>query len=160
MVELASESLEVPRLLAMAYTVVEYQGTRLEAFLKKVKELPLEERRHDPDGDEEPFSGWDPASCVGGESPSGDNAMDMGMIHEVLAPGVENPDAADLCAEMFRILCELGEGFGDRTEEKIVQDLAVHGDQGVEFGGEGEDDMEVLNGQEVLRAGLDPFFFP
>ncbi len=69
----------------------------------------------------------------GGESAPGDNAMDMGMIHEVLAPGVENPDAPDLCPEMFRVLRELGEGLGDRTEKEIVQDLAVHGDQGIEF---------------------------
>ena len=61
---------------------------------------------------------------------------------------------------MFRVLSKLGEGFGDRTEKKIVQDLAVHGDQGMEFRGKGEDDMEILNGQEVLTAGLDPFLFP
>jgi hypothetical protein len=72
--------------------------------------------------------------------------MEVGMIHEVLAPGVENTDTPDLCAEMFRVVCELREGFGDRAEEKIVQDLAVHGDQGIEFRGEGEDHMEIRNG--------------
>jgi hypothetical protein len=86
--------------------------------------------------------------------------MDVGMIPEVLAPGVQNTDTPDLCPEMFRILCELGEGLGDRMEEKIVQDLAVQGDQGIEFRGEGEDEMEILNGEEVLPAGLDPSFFP
>ena len=45
-------------------------------------------------------------------------------------------------------------------EKKIVQDLAVHGHQGIEFRGEGEDHMEIRNGQEVLAARLDPFFFP
>ncbi len=47
------------------------------------------------------------------------------------------------------------------TERKrIVQDLAVHGDQGVEFRGESEDHVEILNGQEVLPTGVDPFLFP
>ena len=86
--------------------------------------------------------------------------MDVGMIHEVLAPGVQNADTPYLRPEMFRVLCELGEGLGDRTEEKIGKDLAVHGDQGIKFRGEGEDHMEILNGQEVLPAGLDPSFFP
>jgi hypothetical protein len=86
--------------------------------------------------------------------------MDVGMIHEVLPPGVENADTPDLCPEMFRVICELGKGLGDRTEKKIVKDLAVHGDQGIKFRGEGEDHMEILNGQEILAAGLDPFFFP
>jgi len=81
------------------------------------------------------------------------------MIHEVLAPGVQNTDTPDLCPEMFRVACEFCEGLGDRTEKKIVQDLAVHGDQGVEFRGDREDHMEVRDGQEVLAAGLDPSFF-
>ena len=82
------------------------------------------------------------------------------MIHEVLAPGVENGDTPDLSPEMFGIVCELGKGFGDRTEEKIVQELAVHRDQGIEFRRDREDHMEIGNGQEVLLACLDPFFFP
>ena len=81
------------------------------------------------------------------------------MIHEVLTPGMENTDHAYRCPEMFWVVCEFGESFGDRTEKKIVKDLAVHGDQGIEFRGEGEDHMEILNGQEVLPTGLDPSFF-
>ncbi len=82
------------------------------------------------------------------------------MIHEVLSPGVQNADAPYLCPEMFRVVCEFHERFGGRTEKKIVQELAVDGDQGVEFRGEGEDHMEVFNGQEILSASLDPSFFP
>jgi hypothetical protein len=86
--------------------------------------------------------------------------MDVGMIHEVLAPGVENPDTPDLCPEMVRVLGKLCKSLGDRTEKKIIKDLAVQGDQRIEFGGEGEDEMEIRNGEEVLTAGLDPSFFP
>jgi len=85
--------------------------------------------------------------------------MDVGMIHEVLPPGVQNADAPDLCPEMFRVVCEFSESLRDRTKEKIVHDFPVHGDQGIEFRGEGEDHMEILNGQEVLTSRLDPFFF-
>ena len=82
------------------------------------------------------------------------------MIHEVLAPGVQNADAPYLCPEMLRVVCEFHERFGDRTEKKIVQDLAVHGDQGMEFRGEGKDHMKVRDRQEVLIASFDPSFFP
>ena len=82
------------------------------------------------------------------------------MIHEVLAPGVQNADNPYLCTEMVRIICEFLNRLGDRAEKKIVQDLAVHGYQGIEFRGQGEDHMEIRNGQEVLTARLDPFFFP
>jgi hypothetical protein len=59
--------------------------------------------------------------------------MDVGMVHEVLPPGVQNANTPYLSPEMFRVVCEFHERFGDRTEKKIVQNLAVHGDQGVEF---------------------------
>ena len=82
------------------------------------------------------------------------------MLHEVLTPRMENTDHAYRCTEMFRVAWEFCECLGDRTEKKIVHELAVHGDQGVEFRGEGEDHMEILNGQEVFTARLDPFLFP
>ena len=82
------------------------------------------------------------------------------MIHEVLAPGVKNAYTPDLSAEMLRVVCEFQERFGDRTEKKIIQHLAVHGDQGIEFRREGEDHMEIRDGQQVLPPGLDPSFFP
>ena len=81
------------------------------------------------------------------------------MIHEVLTPGMENADNPYLCAEMFGVLGELREGFGGRAKKQVVEELWVHGDQGVQCRGEGEDHMEVFNGQEVLSASLDPFFF-
>ena len=55
-IELAPESFKVPGRLEVANTVGEYETIRLEAFLKEVKELPLEQRREDPDRDEETFS--------------------------------------------------------------------------------------------------------
>jgi len=82
------------------------------------------------------------------------------MIQEVLAPGMENADHSDLCAKMFGVLGKLREGFGGRAKKQVVQELLIHGNQGVQSGGEGEDHMEVFNGQEVLPASLDPFFFP
>ncbi len=61
---------------------------------------------------------------------------------------------------MFRVLGEFQERLGGRAKKQIVQDLLVRGDQGIQFGGESKDHMEVFNGQEVLTASLDPFFFP
>jgi hypothetical protein len=55
-IELASESLKVPGLLERADATREYEGTRLEAFLEKVKELAFEQRRYHPDRDEETFA--------------------------------------------------------------------------------------------------------
>jgi hypothetical protein len=55
-IELAPESLKVPGRLERVDTVGEYKSIRLEAFLKEVQELPLEQRRYHPDRDEKPFA--------------------------------------------------------------------------------------------------------
>ncbi len=55
-VERAPKSLKVLGLFKMAYTVGEYKSIRLEASFEKVKELPFEQRRDDPDRDEKPFT--------------------------------------------------------------------------------------------------------
>jgi hypothetical protein len=73
---------------------------------------------------------------------------------------MENADNPDRGAEMFRVLGEFQEGLGGRAKKHVVQDLPVSQNQGIEFGGDGENHMEVFNGQEVLTAGLDPLLFP
>jgi hypothetical protein len=57
MIELSPESFKVFGGFEMADGVGEYKSIRLEASFEKVKELSFEQRRHHPDGDEEPFSG-------------------------------------------------------------------------------------------------------
>ena len=56
-IELVSEPFKVFGWFEMADGVGEYESIRFETFFKKVKELPFEQRRHYPDGDEETFLG-------------------------------------------------------------------------------------------------------
>ena len=82
------------------------------------------------------------------------------MIHEVLPPGVQNTDGPYFSAEMFRVVGKFHERLGNRAKQKIVQNLPVHRNQGIQFRGDGKDHMEILNGEKVLTARLDPSFFP
>ena len=51
--------------------------------------------------------------------------MEVGMMHEVLTPGMENPDDSYRYTEMFLALCEFHESLGGRAKEQIVQDPLV-----------------------------------
>jgi hypothetical protein len=82
------------------------------------------------------------------------------MIHEVLAPRVQNADSPYPCAKMLRIIGKLHERLGYGLEKKIIHDLPVHRYQAVQFRGDGEDHMEVLDGKKILTAGFDPFLLP
>jgi hypothetical protein len=61
---------------------------------------------------------------------------------------------------MLRIIGELHERLGYGLKKKIIHDLPVHRYQAIQFRGDGKDHMEILNGQEVLTARLDPSLFP
>jgi hypothetical protein len=83
----------------------------------------------------------------------------MGMIHEVLSPGMQNTDNPYPCAKMFRIIGQFHKRLGDGTKKKIVHDLPVHRYQTIQFRGDGEDYMEILDRKKVFSTSLDPSFF-
>ena len=82
------------------------------------------------------------------------------MVHEVLTPGVQNANDPDPGAKMLRIIGEFHERPGHGLKKKIIHHLPVHGDQAIQFHGEGEDHVEVLDGKKILAAGFDPSLFP
>ena len=82
------------------------------------------------------------------------------MIHEILTPGMQKADRPDPGAKMFLVMGEFQERLRCGSEKKIVHNLSIHRYQGIQFRGEGEDHVEIRNGEEVLTARFDPFFFP
>jgi len=63
-IEMSPERFEGSGFLEMADTAGEYKITSFEAMFEEVKELASEQCRHDPDGEEEPFTAGSPAAAV------------------------------------------------------------------------------------------------
>jgi hypothetical protein len=82
------------------------------------------------------------------------------MIHEVLTPGMQKADSPYPCAKMFLVIGEFHERLRYGSKKKIVHDLPIHRYQGIQFRGDGEDHMEILDRKEIITARLDPFLFP
>jgi hypothetical protein len=55
-----------------------------------------------------------------------------------------------------RIASKGGERLGGRSEEQIVDDSGSVERQRTEFVGQGEDDVEILDGKQVCSSRLDP----
>ena len=53
----------------------------------------------------------DPAASVGRESTAGNDTMQMRVEHQILSPGVQNSEEADLGAQMFAIRRNGAQGF-------------------------------------------------
>ena len=79
------------------------------------------------------------------------------MVHEVLSPRVKNGNEAGLHPETLtrKFRERLGGGF----EKDVIENLPVSQGKGIELVRQGEDDMEVLDGEELFPPCLDPLLF-
>ena len=103
MVKPPSEPLKHMRFLQMTDTAGEDKIPCFNGALEIGKELSPEQCRHHPDRDEKPLTARYPSLALKRQSPSCDNTVDMGMVHEVLSPGVQDAQEADPCPEMLGI---------------------------------------------------------
>ena len=82
------------------------------------------------------------------ERAPGDEAMDVRMVLQVLAPGMEHGDKADLGAEMTSVGGDPTQRLGGRLEQDRVNRLLVlEGDFGSRRR-QREHDMEIRRGQQ------------
>jgi hypothetical protein len=76
--------------------------------------------------------------------------MQVGMESEFLAPGVKDGGEAGFRPETVPPLGEFDEGLGGGLEQQIIEALSILQDQGVDFVGQCDDDVEVGGRQELL----------
>ena len=78
--------------------------------------------------------------------------MHMRMVVEVLSPGMEHGDGADLGAQMPGIGSNQAQGVGGRLEQQPIDELlAVKGDL-TKRGRQGEDQMKIGHRQQLGLA--------
>jgi hypothetical protein len=82
--------------------------------------------------------------------------MDMRMMLQLLIPGMEHAEEADVRAEMPGIASDFDERFRAGAEQQIVDDLLILQGQGRQQMREREDSVHVAPGQEFPTARLDP----
>ena len=114
--------------------------------------LAAEDRGEGADGEEKPRRRGDPARAVGGQGAAGDDTVQVEMLGEILSPRVQDRGAAEVAAEMAGIAPEGGQGVGDGVEEQRVEDAGIALSERVKRMRQGEDQMEVLDGQQFGTA--------
>ena len=78
------------------------------------------------------------------------------MVHERLAPGVQHGDEADVSAEMLGVGGDGPEGSRGGGEQGAVDGALVLQCQRRQLGGQGEDDVEIGDRQQVCATILQP----
>src|SRR5665213_1915484 len=83
------------------------------------------------------------------ESAAGDDAVDVIVVHERLAPGMEDDGEPQLGIEF--VATKLQQRVGCGGEKEIEAPRLILLDEGVQGMGEREDQVEIRNRQQKLR---------
>jgi hypothetical protein len=125
--------------------------------LRQPREVqPPEAAREDPDGQEEVGATRHPPRATSRDPPGGQDTMEMGVMVELLAPGVEHGEAADLRPERLRVPGDVLEGLGDGAKEQTIEGTGVLQRQGPQGVRQGKDPMDVGRLEHLLLPGSQP----
>src|SRR5512137_221703 len=128
----------------------------VERRLQGGEEQSTEQARQRLHRQEEAWLANDPALAAQRDSAARDDAMDMGMMGERLAPGVENREQANPGAETLRICGERHGRLGGGAHQRgIEKPLVLEGDLGRRRR-QGEDEMEIRRREQLGLARVEP----
>jgi hypothetical protein len=80
----------------------------------------------------------------------------MEMLRKILTPGVQDRGDPDRATEVSRVSTEREQGVGGGAEEQRVNDARIALCERVQIVRQGEDDVEVRNGQQVGAPRREP----
>src|SRR6266702_3946089 len=96
-----------------------------EQFIKPCPERAAEAAAKCLDGQEEAALGSDPSGAVGSKAAGGNDVVDMGMMLEVLSPGMEHTEEPDVGAQVPGIASQFEHRRGAGAVEQIVEQPLV-----------------------------------
>ena len=82
--------------------------------------------------------------------------MEMRVMVQLLAPGVEHGEAAELGPEMFGVLSNVLECLGDGAKEQAIEWARVLEHQRPQIVWQGKDDMDVRRVEHLALPGREP----
>lgn len=104
---------------------MQLEATVPERVSESGHELAAEQPAEHADRQEEAGPARPPRASVFAQTTSRDHAVDVGMMDERLAPGMEDGEEPELSTEMFRVQGDLLKRTGRGTEQEIVDDRWV-----------------------------------
>src|SRR5258708_19578037 len=100
---------------------VEMQRTRVEGMAQLFEKQTPEQAREYPHGQEETGATGDPVLAVRGDAATRHHAVHVRMMLQVLPPGVQDRDEADLGTQVFPITGDLAHGLATRAKQALVE---------------------------------------
>ena len=124
--------------------------------LKEIEKLAAKDAAEDLDGEEEGIFRMYPARVAWIETSGGNDAVEMRMQSQVLSPGVQNAEEADLGSEVLGVGRNFEHGLSAGAEEQIVEQSWITLTKRVQLVGQSKDDVEVGHAEQILFATRQP----
>ncbi len=121
-----------------------------------VQEQPAEQPRQHPHRQEEARLAGHPAVAGGRQAATGDDAVDVGMVGQGRAPGVQHQGRADLGAEVLGIGGDGRQGLRRHREQQPIEHRLVGIGDGADRCRQGEHHVVVRHRQQLGLAVLEP----
>src|SRR5271169_7084384 len=128
-----------------------------EELLQSSDELAAEDSAQCVNREEEAVRGIDPSGAIESQAASGNDVMHMGMMLEVLSPGVEHAEKSDVGSQVLRIASKSEHRRSTGAIEQIVEQPLVLQYQSRQRMRQRENHVEVRHGQQFGRARREPF---
>src|SRR5712691_6073107 len=97
-----------------------------------------------------------PTRAIRGQAPRGQDTMQVGVMVQLLTPGVEDGEAADLGSEMLGVPGDVLERLSDRAKEQPIEEARVLERQRPEGMRQGKDHMAVGGLEDLALPGGEP----
>jgi hypothetical protein len=123
---------------------------------KSIHKLSSKDTTEYSDGKKEVISGMNPMLMVRGEASCRHQAVSMRMQSQVLSPGMQNGEEADLCSKVFRIGSYFEHGLRHRAKQQVIEQLGVVSTKWIEQMRNGEDNVEVGQSEQFFFTTLKP----
>lgn len=124
-------------------------------FLEMVKEFAAELFREDLHRNEKGAAAA-PEFKISGKTAARDDTVDMWMVFQGLAPGMEHLYDAGESAQKLRVSSKFQKSLGRALMKERVQKLLVGEEQGVQFMRHREYDVEIRSIDDLRSALVDP----
>ena len=82
--------------------------------------------------------------------------MQVGMVEQVLAPGVQDGEKADLSAQVLGVGGDGLQRLAGHLEQQVVEQALVLVGDGGDGLGQGEHDVEILTVEQIGLAVFEP----
>lgn len=128
-----------------------------ECLHESVHELAPEYIGEHATREKEAIPRMNPGFVIQRQAAEWDHTMDMGMMHQVLSPGMEHAEEAKISPQVFRIDGNLQEGFCAGSKQQPIKQFLIVEHQSRQCVWKSKYEMYVRNRQQFLLTSRQPF---